>query len=109
MTPAQRKLKLHLQSHRTSISGDEVVTFLRHLLRQVHGPIVMVWDRHPIHQRRKVKEFLAKHPRLRVYDFPTSAPELNPTEFIWTQINEYTASTAPRTGAELRRNVAAGI
>jgi hypothetical protein len=69
----------------------------------------MVWDKHPIHRRRTVQEFLARHPRLPVYEFPASAPELNLTEFIWTQISEYTASTAPHTGVELRANVFAGI
>ena len=109
MTPGKRKIKLHLQSHRKSISGDEVIRFLKHLLRHVKGPIVILWDKHPIHRRRKVKDFLARHPRVHVYEFPTSAPELNPTEFVWTQISEYTASTAPHNGTELRTNVFAGI
>lgn len=69
----------------------------------------MVWDKHPIHRRRLVKDFLAQHPRLDVYEFPTSAPELNPAEGVWTQVDEYTASTAPHNGAKLRRNVRAGI
>ena len=109
MTPAGRKIKLHLQAYRHSISGDEVVRFLKHLLRHVKGPIVLVWDKHPIHRRRKVKDFLARHRRLQVYEFPTSAPELNPTEFVWTQISEYTAGTAPHNSAELQANVFAGI
>lgn len=109
MSPAQRKLKLHLQSHRQSIRGEHVILFLGHLQQVIPGPIVLVWDKHPIHRRRKVKDWLACHPRIQTYEFPTSAPELNPTEFAWTQISEYTASTAPHNGAELRRNVYAGI
>jgi transposase len=109
VTPAKRRIKLHSQSYRRSIRGDEVVRFLTHLLHHVKGPIVMVWDRHPIHRRCKVKDWLARHPRLHVYEFPTSAPELNPAEFVWTQISEYTAGTAPHNGAELRANVFAGI
>ena len=69
----------------------------------------MVWDKHPIHGRRKVEDFLAHHPCVHVYELPTSAPELNPTEFVWTQIDDYTARTAPHTGSELRRNVRAGV
>ena len=105
----KRKIKLHLQSYRHSLSGDEVVTFLEHLLRRIAGPIVLVWDKHPIHRRRKVQDFLEQHPCLHVYEFPTSAPELNPTEFVWTQVTEYTASTAPHNGTELRANVRAGV
>jgi transposase len=109
VTPAKRKIKLHIQSHRRSIRGDEVIQFLTQLLRHIKGPIVMVWDRHPIHRRRKVKDVLARHSRLHVYEFPISAPELNPTEFVWTQLSESTASTAPHNGAELHANVFAGI
>jgi hypothetical protein len=80
-----------------------------HLLHQINGSIVMLWDRHPIHRRRKVKDWLAQHPRLHVNEFPVSAPELNPAEYVWTQISEYTAGTAPHNGAELRANVFAGV
>ena len=100
---------MHPQSYRKPISGDQVILFLEHLARIIPGPIVMVWDKHPIHRRRKVKDWLAHHSRIHAYEFPTSAPELNPTELVWTQISEATASTAPHNGAELRANVYAGI
>lgn len=109
MTPAQRKLKLHLQSYRKPMSGDQVIRFLEYLAQVIPGSIVMVWDKHPIHRRRKVQDWLVRHPRFHVYEFPTSAPELNPTEFVWTQISDYTASTAPHNAAELRSDVFAGV
>ena len=108
MSPAQRQIKLHLQSTWQSVDGDAVIAFLQQLLQQVAGPIVLLWDKHPIHRRCKVKDFIARHPRLHVYEFPTGAPELNPTEGVWTQTNEYTASTAPHNRAELQANVRAG-
>jgi transposase len=109
VSPHQRKITLHVQSYGTSLRGEEVIVFFRHLLRCIAGPIVVVWDKHPIHRRRKVQDFIARHPRLHVYEFPTSAPELNPAEYVWTQVNEYTASTAPRDGTELRARVLAGV
>lgn len=109
ISPAQRQIKLRMQSHRKSISGDEVVRFLGHLAHRLRGPIVMVWDRHPIHRRRCVTEWLARHPHFHVYEFPTSAPELNPTEWVWSQIKESTASTAPHNAVELRANILAGV
>jgi transposase len=109
ITPGQRKLKFHQQAHRRSIRGDEVVGFLAHLSRQIKGPTEMVWDRHPIHRRRNVKDWLARHMRVKVHEFPVSAPELNPVELVWTQVCEYTAGTAPHNGSELMANVRAGI
>ena len=70
---------------------------------------MLVWDKYPIHRRCTVKDFLAQHPRLHVYEFPTSAPELNPTEFVSVQISEATAGTAPHNGAELRAHALAGV
>lgn len=109
LTPARRKLKLHVHSHRGSIRGEEVVAFLTDLLHRIRGPIVLLWDKHPIHRRRTAEEFLARHSRIHVYAFPTSAPELNPVELVWTQVKEYSASTAPHNGAELRLIVYAGL
>jgi putative transposase len=109
VTPARHKIKLHLQSYRKSITGEEVIRFLAHLLQAVRGTLILVWDKHPIHRRAKVKDFIAHHPRLHVYQFPTAAPELNPTEFVWTQINEYTTGTAPHNATELRSIVFAAI
>ncbi len=109
VTPARRKIRLQVQSHRKSITGEEVIRFLIHLLQASQGPILLVWDRHPIHRRAIVKDFIARHPRLHVYEFPTSAPELNPTEMVWTQLNEYTAGTAPHDATELQDTVFAGI
>lgn len=109
VTPARRKIRLHIQAHGHSITGEEVKRFLTHLLQQIPGPIVLVWDRHPIHRRTSVQAFIDAHPRLHVYEFPTRAPELNPAEMVWTQITEYAAGTAPHDTDELYDIVYAAI
>ncbi len=109
LTPGGRKLKLDGQSYRGAVTGKQVVDFLEHWLAQVSGPIVLVWDRHPIHKRNVVKLFLSRHPRLMVEWFPAAAPELNPTEAVWTQVSEYMASTAPHGRLERQGYVMAGV
>jgi putative transposase len=109
LTPGARKLKLYVRSYWDTVTGEQVVDFLEHLLAHVPGPIVLLWDKHPIHKRKVVKAFLSRHPRVMVEWFPTAAPELNPTEGVWAQVSEYTASTAPHSKAELQRNVMAGL
>lgn len=98
-----------MRSYWHTLKGEQVVEFLEHLLAHVRGSIVLLWDKHPIHKRKVVKVFLARHPRLSVEWFPTAAPELNPMEFVWTQISEYTASTAPQNATELQGYVFAGL
>lgn len=86
-----------------------MIAFLKQILRTVSGPIALVWDRHPIHKRKSVQDFLATQKRLHVFYFPVAAPELNPAEFVWTQITEYTAGTAPHNRIELQDNIFAAV
>jgi putative transposase len=109
VTPGERKIRLRAKSYECNLTGDQVIDFLQHLLQHVRGPIVLVWDKAPIHQRKKVQEFLAQHPRVHVYNFPTSAPELNPVEFVWTQMEDYLASRAPRDIKQLRTLIRAAL
>jgi transposase len=65
--------------------GPDVVRFLQHLLRQVPGPLLVIWDGAPIHRAQVVKDFLAQGAaaRLQLEQLPGYAPELNPDEGIW--------------------------
>jgi transposase len=109
ISPDGRKIKLTTRSYRRSLCGEQVVAFLEQLLRAVPGEIVLVWDNHPIHKRNLVQELIAQHPHLHVYHFPTCAPELNPVEFVWTQVSEHTANFAPHNMTELCTRVSNGI
>jgi len=109
VSPKGKKIRLSIKSYWHSITGNEVISFLKQILRVVCGYIVLVWDRHPIHKRKAVQSFIQAHQRLIIFEFPVAAPELNPAEFIWTQTVEYVAGTAPHDKYELQANVFAGI
>jgi transposase len=67
-----------------SIDGGLVIEFLRHLLRYLPGPILLIWDRLNAHRSHETMQFLlTKRPRLQTYFLPPYAPELNPVEQIW--------------------------
>lgn len=68
---------------------------MRHLLRHLRGPVVLLWDRGPIHRRREVTQWITAHPRLQVEAFPAYAPELNPAEYVWAQADRALANSAP--------------
>lgn len=109
ISPKGKKIRLSIKSYWHTLTGEEVIAFLKQILRTVRGYIVLVWDRHPIHKRKVMQEFIQSHKRLMVFEFPVAAPELNPAEFIWTQTKEYIAGTAPHNKYELQTNVYAGI
>jgi len=105
VSPKGKKIRLTIKSYWYSLTSEEVIAFLKQLLRLVRGFIVLVWDRHPIHKRTAVQEFIQAHKRLVMFEFPVAAPELNPAEFIWTQTKEHIAGTAPHNKYELQSNV----
>jgi len=109
VSPKGKRIRLSIRSYWHSLTGKEVIRFLRQILDLASGSIVLVWDRHPIHKRKAVQSFLAVHKRLHMFYFPVAAPELNPAEFIWTQTAEYTAGTAPHNAKELQTNVFSAI
>jgi transposase len=104
-----RRIKLATRSYRHSLRGEQVVALLKQVLRIVPGEIILVWDNHPIHKRQLVQKFLAENPRVHVYYFPICAPELNPVEFVWTQVSEYSANFAPHNMAELHTRIENGV
>jgi transposase len=80
------KLYFHAQDH--SMNSADIVAFLEHLLREVPGRMVIIWDGSPIHRSQTIKAFLAdgaSH-RLHLERLPAYAPELNPDEGIWQQL-----------------------
>lgn len=68
-----------------NVHAEEVVGFLRYLLRSVPGGWTMVWDRNNIHSKsRVVKAWLVNHPQVVVEDFPAHNPDADPDEWVWS-------------------------
>jgi transposase len=93
VSPRKRRLDLHAHICHGSIDTDVAIGFLRDVLRHERGPIFWFWDNVPFHKDPRVLAFLAQHPRLRICYFPTYAPELNPDEFVWTQLHDQLANS----------------
>jgi transposase len=84
VTPTRDRLHLYFRLHPDSnINSAVVIDFLRHLRRQLNGPIVLLWDRLMPHRSGKMQTFLASTPDLHGFSLPPYAPELNPVENVW--------------------------
>jgi transposase len=66
-----------------NIKGPTVIGFLRQLLRQLKGPMILIWDRSMAHRAVKVTRFIKEKRHLESIFLPPYAPELNPVESIW--------------------------
>lgn len=72
---------------RGSIATPGILVFLRHLLRHVKGPIVLVWDNLNTHKSAAVRQFARAHARRLVIEYlPPYAPDLNPDEWVWRHL-----------------------
>jgi transposase len=80
--------KLYFRSQDCALNSDDVVGFLEHLLREVPGRMVIIWDGAPIHRSRTIRAFLTNGAaqRLHLERLPADAPELNPGEGLWQQL-----------------------
>ena len=61
------------------------VRFLKHLLHQIPGKLLVIWDGLPAHRGEAVRSFLATGAaaRLQLERLPGYAPELNPVDGLW--------------------------
>ena len=109
VSPQRKHLALYAQFHHRTLRGEEVVGFLKPLLRHLRGPIVLLWDRGPIHRRQLVQDFLHRHPRVPSEYFPAYAPELNPAEYVWNRVDDALANGTPRNEQELMRRLHASM
>jgi transposase len=80
---ADGRLFTHIQEQ--AFRGPAIVAFLRQLLRQVRGKLLVIWDGASIHRAQPVKDFLAQGAaaRLHLERLPAYAPDLNPDEGVW--------------------------
>jgi transposase len=80
--------KLLMMEQERSFNSQKVVRFLRHLLGQIPGKLLVIWDGSPIHRGRAVKDFLSSGAsrRLQLEQLRGYAPDLNPEEGIWKHL-----------------------
>jgi len=80
--------RLYMIEQEGAFKGEDVVCFLKHLMRRISGKLLVIWDGSPIHRGRAVKDFLASGAshRLQLEQLPGYAPDLNPDEGIWKHL-----------------------
>jgi hypothetical protein len=83
---AQGQLLVQVQGR--AFAGADVVRFLKQMLRQLGGRMLIIWDGAPIHHDMAVKAFLAAIPagRICLEQLPGYAPDLNPDEGVWNYL-----------------------
>jgi transposase len=73
-----------------TVTADVLCDFLKRLMHNVQQPIFLIWDGHPTHKSKKVRECIESFEgKLEVYFLPSYSPELNPTEQVWRSVKNH--------------------
>jgi transposase len=95
VSPKRRHIGLFYRLHSKNIQQAEACDFLRHLLRHLRGHVIVLWDNGRPHKGEPVRELCRRHSRLHLEAFPPYAPDLNPSEGVWSQAKETVANGRP--------------
>jgi hypothetical protein len=108
--PQRGQVRLFLSLRPQAIRGEDIVGFLRSLRRHVRDPVILIWDNLPVHRSQVVRDYLkAQRKWLTVKWLPAYAPELNPLEDVWANLDgRELANFVPDQMDQLERQVAKG-
>jgi hypothetical protein len=71
--------KLYMLEQERAFKGEDVVRFLKHLMRQIPDKLLVIWDGSPIHRGGALKDFLSSGAsrRLKLEQLPFSTPPIS--------------------------------
>jgi DDE superfamily endonuclease len=58
--------KLYMIEQERAFKREDVVRFLKHLMSQIEGKLLIIWDGSPIHRSRALKDFLVSGAACRI-------------------------------------------
>jgi transposase len=81
---ALAELGLHIRTYpKDYVTNVKAADFLRAVLAEVPGEVVVLWDGGPCHKGEPIRQLLAEQPRLSVVRLPPYCPHFNPVEYLW--------------------------
>ncbi len=84
ISPERGHVQLRYQTLTNAyFNSERYALFLRELLHDMRGPLVLVHDNGNMHRGEPMRELRREFPRLHLYNLPPYAPELNPVEHLW--------------------------
>lgn len=79
--------EIYFRLHDESIKSAQVIEFLDYLVAAIKEPILIIWDGLRSHWSKLVKAHIASlNGKVVVEQLPAYAPELNPVEYLWSQL-----------------------
>jgi putative transposase len=77
----------HARKHEPKgLREADYIRLLTAVHAQLRAPLVPIWDNLNHHVSAMMRQFVDDHERLTVVQLPAYAPELNPTEGVWSHL-----------------------
>src|SRR5258706_6946644 len=109
LSPKRQRVGLYYLLFFENIGQQEVCIFLREVLRNLRGPVIVLLDNSSTHKGEPLQKLLGQHPRLRIKHFPSYAPELNPDEGVWSLAKRELSNSCPKDVDELMEDIIRSI
>ena len=76
--------QMHFMIVQGTVRSDQICEFLKRLMHGHDHKVFLIWDGHPTHKSKKVKECIDSFDgRLAIFLLPSYSPDLNPIEQLW--------------------------
>ena len=76
--------QMHFMIVQGTVKSDQICEFLKRLMHGHDHKVFLIWDGHPTHKSKKVKECVGSFDgRLEIFLLPAYSPDLNPIEQLW--------------------------
>jgi transposase len=76
--------QMHFMIVKGTVRADQICEFLNRLMHGHQNKVFLIWDGHPTHKSKKVKDCIASFDgRLEIFLLPGYSPDLNPIEQLW--------------------------
>ena len=98
------------QIHEENLRTATVVSFVKQLRRQLGRPLIVIWDRWPVHRAAAKQIERSRAKRIEFEWLPAYSPELNPVEPRWSHTKfSQLANFVPDDAPQLKRSVRSAL
>jgi transposase len=92
---------MHFMILQGGVNADRICEFLNRLMHGRDRKVFLIWDGHPTHKAKKVKQCIESFDdRLEIFVLPSYSPDLNPTEQVWNHTKYNGVGRQPISGPE---------
>lgn len=101
--------KIYKRHFDGAVNAEKLLVGLEHFRRHIQKPILLIWDRSPVHRAKIVTAYLEQHSDVHREYLPGYAPELNPEEYCHGNVKRQMKNAILHSKSEIRSGLDQGF